>query len=263
MMTNLLSKDHTILERAFMEFQPFGVDERGEKILDSSGVVVRANLEYLEECILRTEGAEAAARIAVTLCDLLNERIRDSVYHVTPELLRNDWHSYSYEFVAYLREFCKQLSGNSRFHLEMAANRIIPPVIQILGRPFSLQQIFQMYPHFGQKYARGVVEFGVGKVTDHSAVLRQRFTDRGLRQFGPYLKACAQNVCDQVKGGMCALPEKIHGLPRATVTDRLCIVRGEDWCEWEFCWDHQPSSRLVGRIRGWFTASGKQQVGQG
>lgn len=252
----MLSKDHTILERRFMEFPPFGVDERGEKILDSSGVVVRANVQYLEEYIARKKGAGAGAGIAQTLCDLLNERIRDSVYHVSPELLRNEWNSYSYEFVAYLRELCKQLSGEPRFHQEMAANCIIPPVIQVLGRPFSLRQIFQMYPHFGQKYAKGVVEFGVGEVTDRSAVLRQRFTERGLRQFGPYVKACALNVCDQVKGGMCALPEKIHGLPRATVTDRLCIVQGDEWCEWEFSWERQPPVRWLGRVQKWFAPSG-------
>ena len=262
-MTGLLPKEHTILERPFMEFQPFGVDERGEQILDSSGVVARANLEYLEACLTQKMGAENAVRIAQTLCDLLNERIRDSVYHVTPELVRNEWRSYSYEFVAYLREFCKELSGNPRFHFDMAADRIIPPVIQILGRPFTLRQIFQMYPHFGQKYAKGVVEFGVGEVTDRSALLRQRFTDRGLRQFGPYLKACALNVCDQVKGGMCAVPEKIHGLPRATVNDRSCIVNGDEWCEWEFTWVEQPQPGILSLIRKWLVAPGSRQNRQG
>ena len=31
-MTELLSKDHTILERGFMEHRPFGIDPHGENI---------------------------------------------------------------------------------------------------------------------------------------------------------------------------------------------------------------------------------------
>jgi hypothetical protein len=235
-MTELLSKDHTILERPFMEFRPFGADERGEKIRDSSGVVIRSNVEYLEICISRKEGAAAAAKAVQMLCELLNARIRDSIYHVTPQLLRSEWRSYSYEFSAYLREFCKQLSGDPKFHFHMGQEKIVSPVIQVLGRPFSLPQIYRMYPHFTEKFARGVVEAGVGEVTDRSAVLRLRFTQRGLRQFGPYLRACAANVCDQSKGGLCVVPEKVHGLPRATWRDRSCIANGDEWCEWEFTW---------------------------
>ncbi len=50
-MTELLSKEHTILERPFMEFPPFGRDEHGDKIRDISGVIVQANVEYLEDCV--------------------------------------------------------------------------------------------------------------------------------------------------------------------------------------------------------------------
>ena len=251
-MTELLSKDHTILERPFMEFRPFGTDERGEKIRDSSGVVIRSNVEYLEMCISQKEGAAAAAEAIQTLCERLNARIRDPVYHVTPQLLRNEWRSYSYEFSAYLRELCKQLSGDPHFHFNMAREVIISPVIQVLGRPFSLQQIYRMYPHFSEKYAKGVCEFGVGEVTDRSAVLKIRFTERGRRQLGPYLKACAANVCDQCKGGMSAVPAKVHGLPVATVKDRSCMVNGDEWCEWEFTWSPSRRRGLLELIRGWF-----------
>jgi len=46
-MIELLSKDHAILERPFMEFRPFGMDERGEKIRDVSGESVRAICRWL------------------------------------------------------------------------------------------------------------------------------------------------------------------------------------------------------------------------
>ena len=55
-MTELLSKDHSILERPFMEFLPFGVDAQGEKICDISGVIVLSNIEYLYEYMSLTPG---------------------------------------------------------------------------------------------------------------------------------------------------------------------------------------------------------------
>jgi hypothetical protein len=250
-MADLLPKDRTILERPFMEFRTVGVDERGEKIRDSSGVVIRSNVEYLEMCIRRKEGAAAAAKAIQTLCELLNARIRDSVYHVTPQLLRNEWRSYSYEFTAYLREFCKQLSGDPRFHFNMARDIIISPAMQVLGRPFSIPQIYRMYPYFSEKYAKGVCEFGVGEVTERSAILRLRFTERAKRQLGPYLKACAINVCDQSKGGLLSVPAKVHGLPMASVTDRLCVAEGDEWCEWEFTWSPTGRTAVFRSVRQW------------
>ena len=261
-MTDLLSKDHTILERPYMEFPPFGMDENGEKIRDVSGVVIHNNVEYLEECIKGTKGAAASGRVKQELCRLLNERIKDQAHHVTPEFLKNEWHSYSYEFVCYLREFCNQLSGDPRFHYKMSADRIVSPMIQVLGRPFSLQQIFSMYPHFAQKFATGVWVFEVGEVTDHSAILRQRFTEHALRQLGPYMKSCARNVCEQVKGGMCSVPEKVHGLPRASVSDRLCLANGDRWCEWEFTWAEESPTGLWGYTRKWFGSSRNRTVGK-
>ena len=95
--TALLSSDHTILERPFMEFRPFGVDDRGESIQDFAGMVIKDNVEYLEECVRKTRGDEAD-HVVEDLARLLNERIRDSAYHVTPAFLKNVWNSYSYEF---------------------------------------------------------------------------------------------------------------------------------------------------------------------
>src|SRR5690348_7024376 len=54
--SHLLSADRTILERTFMEYRPFGVDERGEKVTDVSGMIVLDNVEFLQESIARTGG---------------------------------------------------------------------------------------------------------------------------------------------------------------------------------------------------------------
>src|SRR2546425_1478086 len=110
-MTHLLSKEHRILEKGMMEFRPFGVDEQGQKIRDVSGVTVRANFEYLKEVMSESGGHEAGERGVEKLCRLLNERIRDCAYHVNPKFLKNQWNSYSYEFVMFLAEFCEDISG--------------------------------------------------------------------------------------------------------------------------------------------------------
>ena len=111
----LLPKDRTILEREVMEFRPFGLDEQGHTIRDLSGMSIRAIVIYLEKSQDRERGASAGSQVAEELCRLLNQRIKDPVYHVTPEFLKNAWNSYSYEFTSYLYEFCEHMSGDPRF----------------------------------------------------------------------------------------------------------------------------------------------------
>src|SRR5688500_16567268 len=173
----LLSEDHTILERAFMEYRPFGVDERGEKVTDVSGMIVLDNVELLQERRAGIDGASAGVQVVEELCRLLNQRIRDSAYHVTPSFLKNVWNSYSYEFVSFLREFCARLSGDPQFHFNVGREKHISPLIQTLGRPFPVAQIYRMYPYFAEKYTKGSIECSVGELTDHSAILRLKFTE--------------------------------------------------------------------------------------
>ncbi len=239
--TDLLSADHSILERAYMVGAPFGTNEQGEKITDVSGTHILACLEYMEEYLTKTRGPESAAWAVDHLCRLLNARIRDSAHHVSPVFLRNVWNSYSYEFLCYLREFCKELSGDPHFHYQHAYAKLISPLFQTLTRPFSLRQIYKMGPYWAQKYTKGAVEAELEETTSHSAVWRLRFTDRTLRQFGPYRRACAKQICDAIKGRMAAAPMLIHGLSPATVTDRTCIAHGDEWCEWEITWKQDPN----------------------
>lgn len=230
----LLSKDHRILEKGPMEFRPFGVNPDGTKIRDVSGISIRSIVDYLEDCIARKEGN--GARAVEDLCRLLNERIRDPAYHVTPDFLKNAWNSYSYEFVSFMREFGIVLSGDPQFNFNAGKERNVSPLLQILGRPFTLSQIYNMWPSFGQKYAKDSVIFSVGAVTDRSAVLKLQFTARTHQQFGPYAKRCAELVCQSAKSGLAMVPEKVHGLPPATVKDLKCMAEGDPCCEWEFTW---------------------------
>lgn len=230
-----LSKEHTILERPFMDFRPFGTDERGEKIRDISGMIVRANVDQLELSLPGTAGTEAVKE----LCRLLNERIRDPVYHVTPAFLKNVWNSYSYEFVSYLRQFCEQLSGDTNFHYNVGKGQHLSPLIQILGRPFPVPKIYRMWPHFAQKFAKGSIQCRAEITSESSARLALRFSERTYQQFGPYRKACARLTCEASKGGIAMVPNRVHGLPAATVKDVSCIVNGDEWCEWEVTWSPQ------------------------
>ncbi len=250
-MTELLSKEHTIIEKGSMEFRPFGVDEDGQKIHDISGVIVRSSVAYLEESVSHDAGPEAGARAVQELCRLLNERLRDPVYHVTPAFLKNVWNGYSYEFVSFLREFCANILNDPDFTAHAAKEKHnISPLLQILGRPFSLSDIYKMWAHFGQKYAKGSLEFEVGHVTERSAVLRMKFTDKVYRQFGPYRKRCVEMACQSAKFGLSMVPAQIHHLRPATVTDRTCIVNDDEYCEWEFKWSPQPRDRLFRSMWG-------------
>ncbi|MCA9468556.1 MAG: hypothetical protein KC643_24380, partial [Nitrospira sp.] len=149
-----------------MEYQPYGKDSQGRTIQDVSGITVRANLEYLEDLITRQEGREAAHEALSTLVTLLNERIPDASYHVTLEFLKNPWHGYSYEFTMFLAEFSVQLSHQTRYHFNLGREKFLSPIIQILGRPFSIMQIYRMFPYFVEKFTKGSLKPEVVSVTN-------------------------------------------------------------------------------------------------
>ncbi len=137
-MPELLPKSHRILEKGMMEFRPFGQELTGEKIRDVSGITIRANMEYLQELETQKERQVGSDELTLMLVKLLNERIPDPTFHVTAEFLRNPWNSYSYEFTMFLSEFCVDLSSDPNFHFNLGKEKFPPPIIQILGRPFSI-----------------------------------------------------------------------------------------------------------------------------
>ena len=231
----LLPKDRPILEREVMDFRPFGLDERGHTIRDLSGMSIRAVVVYLEKSLARERGASAGSQVVEDLCHQLNQRIKDPVYHVTPEFLKNAWNSYSYEFTAYLYEFCERISGDPRFVFRGGMEKA-SPIMQVLARPFSLSQIYGMFPYFGNKFASGSIKCRVVEVTPVSATLAMKFSDRTLRQFGPYRRRCAQLMCQAAQGIMAAVPARVHGLPPATLTELSCIANDDEWCQWAIRW---------------------------
>lgn len=241
-MPELLSKNRTILERSMMEFRPFGLDEQGRTIRDLSGMSIRAIILDLERTLSREQGDGAGPEAVQELCRLLNQRIKDPVYHVTPDFLKNPWNSYSYEFAAYLYEFCELLTGDPQFIFAGGMEKV-SPIIQVLARPFSLEQIYGMFPYFGNKFASGSVECRVVEVTPGSATLAMRFSDRTLHQFGPFRRRCTYLVCQSAQGIFAAVPTRVHGLPPATLTNISCVSDDGEWCRWLIRWQNGKSDR--------------------
>ena len=249
----LFPKDHTILEREVMEFRPFGLDEQGHTIRDLSGMSVRAIVVHLEKSQSRERGALAGSQAVEELCRRLNQRIKDPIYHVTPEFLKNAWNSYSYEFTAYLYEFCERMSGDPQFVFRGGMEKA-SSIMQVLARPFSLAQIYGMFPYFGNKFASGSVKFRVVEVTPTSATLAMKFSGCTLRQFGPYRRRCAHLMCQAAQGIMAAVPVRVHGLPPATLTELSCIANDDEWCQWAIRW--QAEGQDTWRHRVWQMVAG-------
>jgi signal transduction histidine kinase/class 3 adenylate cyclase len=245
-MVTLLSKEHRIIDKPMMEFQPFGKEPDGRTISDLSGVVVRAHVELLEKVVSRKQGFEAGQRAVEELVQRLNERIPDPSYHVTAERLKNPWNGYSNEFAAFSGEFCIAISGEPRFFFDMG-RQAISPIIQVLGRPFSVPQIYKMSAYFSQRYAKDSFLVEAVIVSERSAVLRMTFNERMRQQFGPYLRRCAFLWCEAVRGYFVGVPEQFHNLPAATVKNLLCIAEDDDRCEWEVTWSSGEGGGILRR----------------
>jgi signal transduction histidine kinase len=219
-----------------MKFRPFGTDVDGTVIRDMTGVSIRSNVEFLEESIAKHHGSEAGKRAIDDLVNRLNDRIPDRAYHVTARFLKNPWTSYSNEFTAYLVEFCIEISGDEDFQFKMGREKLIPPLMQTLMRPFSVKSIYHGATRWIQHYAKNSYDLQGVEVDDGRAILRMTLMERALEQFGPYRRACGRIWCNALKVGVSIVPEKVHRLQQATMIDRRCIVEGDQYCEWEVHW---------------------------
>ena len=238
----LLPKDRTILEQEAMVFRPFGLDEQGQTIRDLSGVSIRAVTVFLEKYVTASQGPTSGEAAIQELCRLLNQRIKNPVYHVTPEFLKNPWNSYSYEFASYLYEFCQHISGAPRFAFDAGVEKI-SPIMLALTRPFSLSQIYGMFAYFGNKFTSGSMEFRSVDVTESSATVAMRFTARTLHQFGPYRRRCAFLACQSAQGIMVAMANRIHDLPKVDSVETSCIANDDEWCQWTIRWQEERGRR--------------------
>ncbi|BFU96597.1 MAG: conserved protein of unknown function [Nitrospira sp.] len=262
-MTELLPKDHSITEKGMMEFQPFGTEPDGTRIRDLSGVVVKACVEELEEYVSKKEGVASGARALQELVRLLNERIPDPAFRITEAILKNPWNSYSTEFSAFFTQICSDISGDPDLQFNMARKKAISPIIQILLRRFSVQQIYKMSVYIAQRYSRNSFFVDAVTMSDRWAIMRLTFSERTYRHFGLYRRSCARLWCTAVKGYFVGVPEIFHQLPPATVTDRSCVAEGDEYCEWEVAWQASTPARRLWRVSTWLNRPGSvQQIAQ-
>jgi signal transduction histidine kinase len=205
-------------------------------------VAIRACVEYLEEYVSRSRGPDAGRRAVEELVQRLNQRIPDRAFHVTSKFLRTPWNGYSNEFSAFVSQFCSDISGDPKFQFNFSREKAISPIIQTLGRPFSVPIIYKMSAYFSQRYSKDSFYTEAVSISERSAILRMVLKERALRHFGPpYLKACARLWCEGNKGYFSGVPERFHDLPPAEVRDVHCIAEGDECCEWEVTWPAKES----------------------
>ena len=152
--------------------------------------------------------------------------------------------SYSYEFVMYLAEFCEQITGDPHFHHRMAAAKFLHPFIQILGRSLSIPAIYKKFPYFVDKFTHASLQAEVIAVTNRTAILRLAFTDHAVQQFTPYLRRCAQLICESTRATIATMPQQMGHLDPATIVDRQCMGQGDPYCEWKVQWRPSGDSGL-------------------
>lgn len=239
-----------------MAFQPFGKQPDGHHIRDVSGVTVRANVEFLEELVNRTQSPPAGSQAVEELIRRLNACIPDPTYHVTQDFLRNPWNSYSYEFVIFLAEFCVLLSGQDDFQIKLGQEKLLSPLVQVLGRPFSISQIYAMFPHFAEKFGRGALKPEAVSSKNGSAILRLHLSEKTAQQFGPYRNGSAERICQSAKHALAQIPSQMFGLQPATIIEPCCMADGADYCEWHLSWKPQPSSYWLWPLAGLMVSLG-------
>ena len=123
-------------------------------------------------------------------------------------------------------------------------------IMQVLARPFSLAQIYSMFPYFGNKFASGSIEFRVDR---SDADLR----DPGHEVFrlGLFVSLARTgddahiSMCQAAQGIMAAVPVRVHRLPPATLTELSCIANDEEWCQWDIQWPVKGQSAWRQRFR--------------
>ena len=81
-------------------------------------------------------------------------------------------------------------------------------------------------------------------------------TDEVYRQFGPYRRGCTELICQSSKGGLAAVPERIHSLSAAKIVDLRCMADGDEYCEWNISWTPKPQNRWLWPVPGFLAGGG-------
>jgi signal transduction histidine kinase/CheY-like chemotaxis protein len=241
-----------------MQGRPFGLDETGNPIKHSRGLVFQGSIRYMRQCAAkRVEGnlppglseeekqrriLQAQEEAFEELISRLNAAIPDPQYHITAEYLLNEGNYYSREFGTYLLAYGREISGDPDFHFNRGGASEVNAVTYMI-RPFTLSQVYRSFPRFSAKFSD--LEVQTVHVTSNTAVLRMRI-DQQLKNLPPSLHGHGIfGVCHGFQGYMIHIPVFHSGLPPAEITERKCRLYGDEYCEWEFTWQNpKPRSSL-------------------
>jgi PAS domain S-box-containing protein len=233
-----------------LEGRPFGADENGRPIRQSSGAFIVAAIAQMQDwagqqaeqhvpadasAAERQEAIAGARETAlVQLVERLNAAILDRTYHVTREYLLNPDHNYSHEFNLYANELAREICGDPEFYYHRGL-RSIPVSLIHIARPLSLTQIYRLLPGLTAKVTQTDVRTVVS--TTDSAVLQwhpgRQFEEMPAAIHRHYIRM----ACRAYQGAYAAIPRIHSNLPLARVKELQCLLHGDPYCEWEFTWE--------------------------
>ncbi|MCP4544545.1 MAG: response regulator [Chloroflexi bacterium] len=264
-MDTLLPKEHRIIEKGLMDYQPFGMDENNERIEDWNGQVIAGSIEYMMEYVSQRVEEEARPKIGAEKARLLGEKaaedavnelverlngaIRDKRFHVSREYLMNEGNYYSYEFRQYLIEYAMLISGDENFSFNRSYKSIRSSAVRLF-RPFSLRQIYTLLSPIMGRYTDSW-EIKVVKTTKNSATIQMWVMEKYKEKAGLYLHACNENDCLGVQGVLSAIPPALNAdWPSAAIEEKKCLLWGDECCEWDFVWQEPTPKGAIWLLLG-------------
>lgn len=248
-----------------MEHQPFGrtIDGRSVDFSNGSTMAPFVNLTldtYAKLKLTNTSSSSSASELSSpawhaaraeameTLLRKINGAIRDPEFHLTEAQLLDRRTRYSIECDVYLSKFCWELAGrNPEFELMSGDSADLRSEMAV-ARSFSLRQVYLAVPalvrwiHSEEMYCEAT---GPNQVVVRWSCANARSTVSEVVG-----DAYARMTCDFITANQCAIPREHSGLPPARFVDLACQSRGDEYCEWQFTWEHAP------RPNRWWTLVG-------
>ena len=168
------------------------------------------------------------------LVERLNAVLPDRRYSVSRDYLLNESNYYSHEFNLFLNEFARDISGDPSFHFHRGLNSI-PAALVKLVRPFTLRQAYALAPRLMARVTNADIR--VTRTAPNSAVI-QWHPGRQLAQLPPSIhRRYIHMACQAYQGVFAAVPIVHSKQPVAAIKENKCLLRGDDYCEWEFTWE--------------------------
>jgi signal transduction histidine kinase len=172
------------------------------------------------------------------LARLLNLALPDAADHVTLRDLEDPRRPVSPEFLLFVNEFGRFISGDPRFAFNAGAHLL--PVSRLrLGRLFGVGGALASLPGYVARSGAGrlsVVERG-----SHRARVRWNDADEAAQVPEPYRADYIRYSCQTMQGAVAALPALLFGLPAAHVEEVSCRANQGEVCEWQVTWAARPA----------------------